>query len=968
MRRLTWVFLVHDLNLWFAKELDKKLVMRLKNWAGLYRGSDTGALFRRRDHLGLQLTSLEEHYQRMQLVKCCLLANSKDNTVRAVYEAKKQREEGFKNRWSGTKELSNLEPIVEHATRFAGQTGRSGLGWNLSNPYIANPTVAEHRSKVTSTLADQCEEDRVRHASCLVRQGVWTHWDNVRPFDLSWHNLIYGPGPRVIAFVLNAQINSVRTPDMLKLWGYTNSAACVLCNADQCTLHHLLANCPFALNQGRYTWRHDSVLQDIERALLTLVPAFNSKKPSCFAEIAKKDFKASFVRAGERRKPKANNSQKRRCLLEFANDWKLQVDFKDRKLVFPPAICPTALRPDGVLWSPLSRTVILLELTCPAEEGIEAAQIRKEARYAGLTAEITEQKWTPTLLTIEVGARGLVGSRTFRSFVTLGFSVQSANQLCKSLSDIVSRCSYAIYLAHSTPVWSHNSDLVECRSSVPTLGDETALSVQKETSQKLVPNIVTLKRNGIEKLYHFTDAANLPSIEKHGLMSASNLVESGIASTMNSNDLSRSVDESTNLENFVRLSFCPNNPMMYVAYNEGRVSQPVRLEIKLEAVSRPGVRFTDCNAIRADARHSTNPSIVRFDVVRAKTVFDVAVDLQRFYQAEVLVPSPLPRHLIIIPSKAVKMPPKKKPASRGNELKSAAAEGGDLSVSEPTIAESAVVCEARRSSKSSSTSMSFSTTSASTTASNVSLAEGEAATSLTSHAMVRSALESSETRLFAKFIVSADASASVNVPNSSAPAKVFARSPAVSPPEKRDAYISRRVRDAPWTSTLLGEMQQERKARLLNLCKQLRCDLKKSTAMLRQPSPVERHQLRCQMPLSRSATCTDGTLTFFNCPRHMLQCGAQVWGCCPNKECLRALCYDHLDCYCETERLRRVAQPTKPYVSVPTAVAASPNAPVMTARKPVVPAVEDAMLAFLSASATNVALLRSPLSLLRKTQ
>ena len=170
------------------------------------------------------------------------------------------------------------------------------------------------------------------------------------------------------------------------------------------------------------------------------------------------------------------------------------------------------------------RTVILLELTCPAEEGIEAAQIRKEARYAGLMEEITEQKWTPTLLTLEVGARGLVGSRTFRSFVTLGFSVQSANQLCKSLSDIVSRCSYAIYLAHSTAVWPHNSDLVECRSSLPTLDDETVPCVQKQTSQKLVPNIVTLKRNGIEKLYHFTDASNLPSIDKHGLMSASNLV------------------------------------------------------------------------------------------------------------------------------------------------------------------------------------------------------------------------------------------------------------------------------------------------------------------------------------------------------------------------------------------------------------------------------------------------------------
>ena len=394
VRRLSWVFLVHNLNFWFAKELDKRITMRLKNWAGLYRGSDTGALFRRREHLGLQLTSLAEHYKRMQLVRCCLLCNSKDDNVRAVYEAKKHREEGFAGRWSATKELSNLEPVVEHAIRFAGQTDRSGLGSNISDPYIANPTVADLRSKVTSTLADQCEEKRVQHASCLVRQGVWTHWDNVRPFDLSWTNLIYGPGPRVIAFVLNAQINSVRTPDMLKLWGYIGSAACVLCGGPQCTLHHLLVNCSFALNQGRYTWRHDSVLQDIERALLTVIPVFNNKKPNCFAEIAKKDFKASFVRAGERRKPNATSSQKRRCLLEFANDWALQVDFKDRKLVFPPAICSTELRPDAVLWSSLTRTVILLELTCPAEEGIEAAQIRKEARYAGLMADITEQGWT----------------------------------------------------------------------------------------------------------------------------------------------------------------------------------------------------------------------------------------------------------------------------------------------------------------------------------------------------------------------------------------------------------------------------------------------------------------------------------------------------------------------------------------------------------------------------------------------
>src|SRR3954469_22350723 len=118
----------------------------------------------------------------------------------------------------------------------------------------------------------------MQHASRLTRQGVWTHWSDVRPFDLSWKNLIYGPGPKVIAFVLNAQINSVKTPDMLKLWKLTASAQCPLCAHKQCTLHHILVNCNYALNQGRYTWRHDSVLANIELALTKLATNLNMKR------------------------------------------------------------------------------------------------------------------------------------------------------------------------------------------------------------------------------------------------------------------------------------------------------------------------------------------------------------------------------------------------------------------------------------------------------------------------------------------------------------------------------------------------------------------------------------------------------------------------------------------------------------------------------------------------------------------
>src|SRR5262245_26987396 len=45
--RLSWAFLVHDLSLSFAQDLDKS-IPKLKRWAGLFRGSELGTLFRRR--------------------------------------------------------------------------------------------------------------------------------------------------------------------------------------------------------------------------------------------------------------------------------------------------------------------------------------------------------------------------------------------------------------------------------------------------------------------------------------------------------------------------------------------------------------------------------------------------------------------------------------------------------------------------------------------------------------------------------------------------------------------------------------------------------------------------------------------------------------------------------------------------------------------------------------------------------
>ncbi len=125
-------------------------------------------------------------------------------------------------------------------------------------------------------------------------------------------------------------------------------------------------------------------------------------------------------------------------------------------------------------------------------------------------------------------------------------STREANRLCKSLSEIVARCSYAIYLAHSSPVWMHNQDLVKSSKTVveteidKTSGVDTSEKKQVKSHSR-VNSMTMLRQKGVKALYHFTDAANMSSILKHGLMSAADVFDNSLVSTMNSDALSRSV-------------------------------------------------------------------------------------------------------------------------------------------------------------------------------------------------------------------------------------------------------------------------------------------------------------------------------------------------------------------------------------------------------------------------------------------
>ncbi|CAH1264057.1 Hypp2833 [Branchiostoma lanceolatum] len=121
----------------------------------------------------------------------------------------------------------------------------------------------------------------------------------------------------------------------------------------------------------------------------------------------------SFVKQGQKVVPGTKSKPTGGILNK--GQWKMSVDL-DTRLCFPRHICETTLRPDLVLWSEEAKAVIIVELTVPWEENIQAAFERKKLKYLNLKEQCEMKGWRTLLYPVEVGCRGFAGTSLARLY------------------------------------------------------------------------------------------------------------------------------------------------------------------------------------------------------------------------------------------------------------------------------------------------------------------------------------------------------------------------------------------------------------------------------------------------------------------------------------------------------------------------------------------------------------------------
>ena len=180
-------------------------------------------------------------------------------------------------------------------------------------------------------------------------------------------------------------------------------------------LYHILNCCIVSLNQGRYTYRHDSILNYIQSCL-------DTTKFTCYTDI-----EGHQVQGGG---------------------------------TLPPQLVVTPLKPDIVILEKKRKTLAIFELTVPGETRIATAHKLKLQKYEHFESDI--QTYRVSVYPFEIGSHtGYISSDNKDNLAKLHKFCKrdiKLKQFKKNISAIAVLGSYFIFNNRNIETWSTPSE------------------------------------------------------------------------------------------------------------------------------------------------------------------------------------------------------------------------------------------------------------------------------------------------------------------------------------------------------------------------------------------------------------------------------------------------------------------------------------------------------------------------------
>ena len=448
LQRIRWTIMIYEIPLTTVERFEQRISKFIRKWLGFHPTISSLALYSKSSPCPLPFTSLTSLFKTSKVSAHLQLRDSKDPVVSSSVPVLKTGK-----KWSVSESVQDAESIL-HFKKILGhtQSGTAGLGF-IPIEQIPVKGSKEYRKAVADTVANVHDQIVLSSQDGKYLQLNWNTWSRYVRNDLSW-KCIWAFGPQLLRFCVQSCFNTLPSPNNCVRWNLSEDKSCVLCRKPLCTLPHILSGCKFSKNNGRWNYRHDSVLKVLLEGLEELIQERRSEKSFGKSSSIK------FVKQGH---SKQGRTKKSFGLLEKARDWILLADIGACKLLFPSEIFSTSERPDIVLYSKSTTTVILIENTSGCEENMSERHTYKVNHYNDLVNAIEANGWVCHFFAIEVCARGYNSSHVPFCLKSLGFTPKSVKSLLGKMSRASLEASYHIWLARKDKGW--NPPLIDWKTS-----------------------------------------------------------------------------------------------------------------------------------------------------------------------------------------------------------------------------------------------------------------------------------------------------------------------------------------------------------------------------------------------------------------------------------------------------------------------------------------------------------------------
>ena len=391
---------VHTLTQTHLKQLDTFVDKHTKKWSGLPK-SATNAIIHLQE--GLDIPSISAVYMEAHNTSHARTRLQGDTVINDILDHALERESLYTRTILPTTEAENvfkasLDKVGGEIPTFSGVGAkhlRRKFNMNIKTS-VKNATKVAIQDKLKNHIESFQVQGSLLALACQEKE------------DLLWKSTMFQLKAGTLKFMLNASIDTLPTPANLKRWKYTSCDKCKLCG-NRGTSNHYLNCCKVMLDTGRYTWRHNNIVN--------LIVTNVDKKFRVFSDLP---------------------------------GWEA-----DGGGTIPANLCITNLKPDIVIIDDDKKVLNIFELTVPLAANIDQRHTEKTQKYSHFITDITGYECKVNCF--EVSSTGFISSRNKSTLNTLHKFLRQDMKKSTFLSNLNSLAwygSYKIWLTREDPAFA----------------------------------------------------------------------------------------------------------------------------------------------------------------------------------------------------------------------------------------------------------------------------------------------------------------------------------------------------------------------------------------------------------------------------------------------------------------------------------------------------------------------------------